>query len=79
MMVWAVTQSQTFWNVKSSGPQEALLTKKAGGCDRIPAELSKTLSWCYQSVALNMSPNLEDPAVATGLEKINPHPNSQEG
>ena len=44
MMVWAVTQSQTFWNVKSSGPQEALLTKKAGGCDRIPAELSKTLS-----------------------------------
>ena len=38
MMVWAVTQSQTFWNVKSSGPQEALLTKKAGGCDRIPAD-----------------------------------------
>ena len=26
-----------------------------------------------------MSANLEDPAVATGLEKVNPHPNSQEG
>ena len=26
-----------------------------------------------------MSTNLEDPAVATGLEKVNPHPNSQEG
>ena len=26
-----------------------------------------------------MSANLENPEVATGLEKINPHPNSQEG
>ena len=25
-----------------------------------------------------MSANLEDPAVATGLEKVNPQPNSQE-
>ena len=25
-----------------------------------------------------MSANLEDPAVATGLENVNPHPNSQE-
>ena len=29
--------------------------------------------------AFIMSANLEDPAVATGLEKVNPHPNSQEG
>ena len=27
-MVWLVTQSQTFWNVKSSGPKEALLSIK---------------------------------------------------
>ena len=33
----------------------------------------------YQSVALFMSANLEDPAVATGLEKVNLYPNSQEG
>ena len=26
-----------------------------------------------------MSANLEDTAVVTGLEKVNPHPNSQEG
>ena len=28
MMVWLVTQSQTFWSVKSSGPFEALLLIK---------------------------------------------------
>ena len=26
-----------------------------------------------------MSANLEDPAVATGLEKVSPHPNSKKG
>ena len=26
-----------------------------------------------------MALNLEDPAVATGLKKVNPHPNYQEG
>ena len=34
---------------------------------------------CHQSFAFNMSANQEDPAVATGLEKVNPHPNPQEG
>ena len=28
-------------------------------------------------MTLNMSANREDPAVATGLEKVNLHPNSQ--
>ena len=53
---------------------------KASGCDGIPVELFKTLKddACHQGVALNMSANLEDPGVATGLEKVNPHPNSQE-
>ena len=27
-MVWSVTQNQTFWSVKSSGPLEALLSIK---------------------------------------------------
>ena len=31
------------------------------------------------SIKPTMSANLEDPSVATGLEKVNPHPNSQEG
>ena len=54
---------------------------KASGCDGIPVELFKTLKddACHQGVALNMSANLEDPGVATGLEKVNPHPSSLEG
>ena len=42
---------------------------RACGGDGLPAERCK-------SSALNLSVNLENPAVATGLEKINPHPNS---
>ena len=34
---------------------------------------------CHQGVAFNMSANLEEPAVATELEKVNPHLNSQAG
>ena len=30
-VVWSVTQSQTFWSVKSSGPWEALLSIKLVG------------------------------------------------
>ena len=53
---------------------------KACGCDEILVELFKTLEnrW-YQGIAFNMSANLEDPAVATGLEKVSPHSASQEG
>ena len=53
---------------------------KASGCDGIPVELFKTLKDDAIKVllALNMSANLEDPAVATGLEKVNLHPNSQQ-
>ena len=32
----------------------------------------------HQHFAFIMSANLEELAVATGLEKVNPHPNSQE-
>ena len=42
MMVWSATQSQTFWRVKSSGPEEAHAANKASGCDGIPVELLKT-------------------------------------
>ena len=51
----------------------------ASRCDGIPAELFKTLKndavKVFQSI---WSANLKDPA-ATGLGKVNPHPNSQEG
>ena len=52
------------------GLREALLLIKLVD-DRIPVELFKTLKdECHQGVALNMSANLKDPAVATGLESF---------
>jgi len=43
VMVWLVTQSQTFWCVKSSGQLRSTAVNKASGCDEIPAELFKSL------------------------------------
>ena len=52
---------------------------KASGGDGIPAELFKILKDdAYESAALNMPANLENPAVATGLEKVNLQPSYQE-
>ena len=47
---------------------------KASGCDEIPAELFRSL----KDDAIKVLHSLEDPSVATGLEKVNFHPNSQE-
>ena len=52
---------------------------KASGCDKIPVELFKTLKDDANKVFHSMSANLEDPAAATGLEKVNPHSSFQEG
>ena len=43
--------------------------------------VTKSHTWLsdWTGFAFIMSANLEDPAVATGLEKVNPHPDSQEG
>ena len=47
-----------------------MATKKASGGDGIPAELFQILSDdALESAALNMPANLENSAVATGLEK----------
>ena len=43
IMVVSLTQSQTSWSVKSSGPQEAFTMNKASGSDGIPAELFEIL------------------------------------
>ena len=51
---------------------------KASGCDEIPVELFKTLKDDANKVFHSMSANLEDPATATGLEKVNPHLTPQE-
>ena len=40
--------------------------------------ISNPKRWCYESAALNMPANLENSAVATGLEKVSFHSNSKE-
>ena len=53
---------------------------KASECDGNSSRgIQNPQGGCHQGVAFNMSANLEDPAVATGLKKVNPHPSSQEG
>ena len=43
---------------------------KASEGDGIPVELFQILKECCESAALNMPENLENSAVATGLEKV---------
>ena len=58
---------------------ESITTNKASGGDRIPAELFQTLKDDTVSAALSMVANLENSAVATGLEKVSFHSNPKEG
>ena len=52
----------------------SMTINKAGGGDGSPVELFQIL----KDDALNMPANLENSAVATGLEKISFHPNFKE-
>ena len=53
---------------------------KASGADGIPAELFQILKDdAVKSAALNMPANVENSAVATGLEKVSFHSNLKEG
>ena len=52
---------------------------KASGGDGIPVELfPNPKRRCCESAALNMPANLENSAVATGLEKVSFHSNPKE-
>ena len=52
---------------------------KASGGDEIPVELFQILKdAAVKSAALNMPANLENSAVATGLEKVSFHSNPKE-
>ena len=53
----------------------SITTNKASGGDRIPAELFQILK---DDAALNMSANLENSAVAIGLEQVSFHSNPKE-
>ena len=52
---------------------------KASRGDGIPTELFQILEMVLLSAALNMPANLENFAVATGLEEVSFHSNPKEG
>ena len=58
----------------------SITTNKASGCDGIPVELFQILKddAVKESATLNMSANLENSAVAKGLEKVSFHSNPKE-
>ena len=62
--------------MQSQGVLGSTAVNKASGCNEIPAELFRSLKDDAIKAAFIMSANLEDPAVATGLEKVNPYPKS---
>ena len=55
---------------------ESITTNKASGGDGIPVELFQVLK--DDAAALNMPANMENSAVATGLEKVSFHSNPKE-
>ena len=57
---------------------ESITMNKARGGDGIPVELFQVLKSDAVKVLLNMPANLENSAVATGLEKVHIHSNPKE-
>ena len=43
MMMWSVSQSQTFWECEAKQALGSTAVNKASGCNGIPVELFKTL------------------------------------
>ena len=62
------------WEVKWA--LGSITMNQAGGGDGIPGELFQILT--DESASLNMSANLENSAVATGLENVSFHSNPKE-
>ena len=56
----------------------SITMNKASGSDRIPAELLQILKDDAVKVALNIPSNLENSAVATGVERVSFHSNPKE-
>ena len=57
---------------------ESITMNKASGGDGIPVELFQILKDDAVNAALNMPANMENSAVATGLEKVSFHSNPKE-
>ena len=71
----AITSISTFFPSRCN--QVNIKKKKKKPTGKIQIQNPK--GWYHQGVAFNILVNLEDPAVATKLEKVNAYPNSQEG
>ena len=56
----------------------SMTMNKASGGDGIPVEFFTSLKIMVLNCTLNMPANLENSAVATGLEKVSFHPNPKE-
>ena len=68
MMVWSdILEYEVKWAL------ERITRNKASGGDGIPAELFQILKDDAVTVLHSMSANLENSAVATGLEKVSFH------
>ena len=68
-----ILESQVKWALGS------ITMNKASGGDEIPAELFLSPKRrCCESAALNMSANLENSTVVTGLQKVSFHSNRKE-
>ena len=68
-----ILECEVKWALKS------INTNRASGGDGIPVELFQILKDdAVKVLALNMSANLENSAVATGLEKVSFHSNPKE-
>ena len=71
-----ILECEVKWALKS------ITTNKAGGGDGIPVELFQILKddagILSESAALNIPANLENSAIATGLEKVSFHSNPKE-
>ena len=68
-----ILECEVMWTLGSTA------VNKASEGDGISAELFKILKDDAVKVLPQHVSKLENPAVATGLEKVNPHPSSQEG
>ena len=67
-----ILECEVKWALRS------ITTNKASGGDGIPVELFQILKDDTESAAFNMPANLENSAVATGLEKVSFHSNPKE-
>ena len=75
MMVWSTHLGTDILECEVKWALGSITMNKASGGDGIPAELFQILK---DDAALNMPANLENSAVATGLEKVSFHSNPKE-